>query len=73
MKRHKDLYNKIISIENLKLADEKARKGKSQQYGVKKHLENEEENIIRLNKILVDKNFTTSQYNIFKIFEGKEK
>lgn len=73
MKRHKNLYNNIISIENLKLADEKARKGKSKQYGVKKHLENVDENIINLNSLLLNKNFTTSQYNIFKIFEGKER
>lgn len=73
MKRYNNLYNEIINIENLKLADEKARKGKNKQYGIIKHLEHEEENIIRLNKILVDKDFTTSKYNIFKIFEGKER
>lgn len=73
MKRYNNLYNKIISIENLKLADSKARKGKSKQYGVKKHLENEEKNIIKLNKLLLNKDFTTSEYNTFTIFEGKER
>lgn len=73
MKRYNNLYNQIISVENLKLADEKARKGKSKQYGVKKHLENAEENIMKLNTSLVNKEFTTSQYNVFKIFEGKER
>lgn len=73
MKRYNNLYNEIISIENLKLADIKARKGKSKQYGVKKHLENEEENIVELNTSLLSKNFTTSKYNTFTIFEGKER
>jgi RNA-directed DNA polymerase len=73
MKRYNNLYNEIINIENLKLADSKARKGKSKQYGVKKHLENEQENIIKLNDNLLSKQFTTSKYKTFKIFEGKER
>lgn len=73
MKRHNNLYNQIISIDNLILADKKARKGKKNQYGVKKHLDNEEENIIKLNNSLINKEFTTSEYNVFKIFEGKER
>ena len=34
MKRESNLFQKIISIENLILADEKAQKGKAKQYGV---------------------------------------
>lgn len=33
MKRYGDLYDKIISIDNLRLADKKARKGKKKSYG----------------------------------------
>lgn len=73
MKRYKNLYNEIISVENLKIADNKARKGKRKQYGVRKHLENEEENILNLNKSLINRDFTTSEYKTFKIFEGKER
>lgn len=35
MKRIGYLYEKIISMDNLRLADEKARKGKKSTYGVK--------------------------------------
>jgi hypothetical protein len=45
MKRLNNLYNQIISIDNLKLADEKARRGKHDQYGVKIHDRNRTENI----------------------------
>lgn len=37
MKRIGNLYEKICSIENLQLADEKARKGKLRTYGVLEH------------------------------------
>ena len=73
MKRIGNLYNKIISIESLKLADIRARKGKKKQYGIIKYIKNEEQNIIDLHKSLVDKTFTTSKYNIFKISDGKER
>lgn len=35
MKRIGNLYEKIISVENLRLADEKARRGKTRTYGVR--------------------------------------
>lgn len=73
MKRFGNLYDKIVSLENLKLADKKARKGKLKQYGVIKHLEKEEENIRMLNELLKHQKFKTSEYNVFKIFEGKER
>jgi hypothetical protein len=40
MKRINNLYESIISIENLRLADGKARKGKLHSYGVIKHDKN---------------------------------
>lgn len=73
MKRVGNLYEKVISIENLKSADKKARKGKSKQYGVRKHIENEEENILKLHDTLVNKTFKTSEYKVFKISDGKER
>lgn len=73
MKRIGKLYDKVISLENLRKADKKARRGKLKQYGVRKHLENEENNIIDLHTLLKDKKFTTSEYNTFKISDGKER
>lgn len=73
MKRISNLYESIINIDNLKLADKKARKGKSKQYGVKQHLKSEEENILNLHSQLKNNNFITSKYNVFKISDGKER
>ena len=73
MKRVNGLYEKIYSIENLELADSKARKGKKISYGVRKHDKNKEENIVKLHYLLKNKMFNTSKYHIFKIFEPKER
>lgn len=73
MKRLKNLYDKIISIENLELADIKARKGRSKNKHVLEHDKNKEENILKLHHALKNKTYTTSQYNTFKIYEPKER
>lgn len=73
MKRIGNLYDKISSIDNLLLAEKKARKGKSKQHGVKFFDRNREDNIINLHHVLVNKEYKTSEYTVFKIFEGKER
>ncbi len=65
MKRINNLYNQIISIENLQLADEKARKGKTRSYGVLKHDKSREQNILDLHKMLKEGTYKTSPYDIF--------
>ena len=64
MKRKKLLYEKICSIENLKLADSIARKGKSNQPSIINHDKNKEENIKNLRELLLTKKFKTSEYNL---------
>ena len=54
-------------------ADEKAQKGKARQYGVSLHNKNREENILKLHDLLISKTYKTSQYDIFKVFEPKER
>jgi RNA-directed DNA polymerase len=73
MKRTRNLYRQIISIENLRLADAKARRGKAEQYGVIAHKKNEEANILMLHEALKEKTYRTSPYTTFKIFEPKER
>lgn len=73
MKRYGDLYSKIIDIENLKLADQKARKGKMFTYGVRKFDKQKDENIKLLHKILAERRFCTSEYKTFTIYEPKER
>lgn len=73
MKRFGHLFEKIVSIENLNLADEIARKKKHHTHGVLKHDKNKDENILNLHKSLINKTFTTSEYNIFTVKEPKER
>lgn len=73
MKRIGNVYEKIYSIENLELADKKARKGKSTQPGVIMFDKNREENILMLQQMLKNKTYKTSAYTTFKIYEPKER
>lgn len=75
MKRFGNLYEQIISLDNLRLADEKARRGKLLSYGVRRHDQNRDENIYRLHESLKNKTFKNSAYDIFKIVtdNGKER
>lgn len=73
MKRKGNLYQKIISIENLRLADQKARKGKQNTYGVKLFDLNPEGNFLMLNELLANRGYKTSEYDIFTVFEPKER
>ncbi len=73
MKRTGYLYQKIISLENLYLADLKARKGKADQNGVKLHMKQQEANLQALHYALLDKTFRTSKYTTFTIRDPKER
>ncbi len=73
MKRIGNIYTRIISIENLQRADEKARCGKAHTYGVRVHDKNREANILALHEALLTKTFKTSPYDIFTIYEPKER
>lgn len=71
MKRIGHLYEKIITIENLELADKKARKGKNKQFGVKQHDKDRKQNILNLHEILKNYNYCTSKYSVFYKHEPK--
>lgn len=73
MKRIGNLYHEIISLENLIIADGKAQKGKSKKYGVIRHNKNQEKNILDLHQMLKQKNYKTSAYDVFKVWEPKER
>ena len=73
MKRTGNLYQDICSIENLQLADAKARKGKKNQYGIKLFDKDKEANILALHEELKAKTYQTSEYSIFKVYEPKER
>jgi RNA-directed DNA polymerase len=73
MKRIGNIYGRIISLENLLLADIKASKGKSAQPGVIEHRKNQDANLLFLQRMLQDKTYKTSPYKTFKIYEPKER
>jgi RNA-directed DNA polymerase len=73
MKRLKDLYQQIYSIDNLNLADAIARVGKSSQHGVIIHARNADANIQVLHDSLKSKTYKTSPYTTFTIYEPKER
>jgi len=73
MKRYGNLYEQIISMENLEMAETIARKGKSGQHGVQVFDQNRDENLQALQVMLRNKTFRTSQYTTFKVYEPKER
>lgn len=73
MKRINNLYAKIYALDNLYLADKKARTGKQWQYGVRVHDENRENNLQALHEMLKNRTYKTSEYTRFTIYEPKER
>lgn len=71
MKRIGNVFEKIISIENLMLADEIARIGKKHQPGVIEFDKDREGNILRLHESLVNKTYRTPEYRTITIKEPK--
>jgi len=67
MKRVNNLFDQIVSIENLNSADIKARIGKNRSYGVNKHDKKKVENILNLHNLLKSGTFKTSKYHVFSI------
>ena len=60
-------------MENLRLADHKARKGKKSQVGVKEFDKAPEEKLLQLQQMLINTTYPTSAYTMFKIYEPKER
>lgn len=73
LKRIGNLYEQIYAIDNLRLADSIARKGKLKQFGVIEHDKNRDANILLLHAMLKNKTYKTSQYTTFTVFEPKER
>lgn len=73
MRRISNLYEKITSMKNLIEADQKAQRGKSNQYGVVLHNQNQEGNLLVLQDKLISKTYRTSEYDVFTIHEPKER
>lgn len=73
MKRVGNLYDKIVSLENLFLAEIKAGKGKKKNKEIIKFREKLNENILELYNSLVNDTYFISGYFHFIIYEPKER
>lgn len=72
MKRIGNLYNKICDIGNIRLAYKNAKRGKSKYRQVKEIEKDPEYYLLQIQEMLVNKTFTTSEYIIKDIFDGKK-
>ena len=73
MKRHGNLFKKITDIDNIYLAYQKARKGKSWQNTISSFDDDLDENIFNIRDELIEKTFTTSPYIEKMIYEPKQR
>lgn len=71
MKRINNLYDQFCSIDNILLADQIARKGKSKQQGIIEFDLDHDQNISDLYRELITKNYQTSKYKTRIIYERK--
>ena len=67
MKRIGNIYDRICDMDNILLADNIARKGKKCRYGINIHDRNREENLMKLQRDLIDCKYKTSDYHIFEM------
>lgn len=73
MKRYNNLFDKIVTLDNLYLADKRARKQKQHRPEIINFDNNREKLLLDLQKKLINGEYKTSEYYIFKIYEPKER
>ena len=74
MKREKDLWDKIVSMDNLREAHRHARKGKTKYSQVRMVDKDPEKYLQMIHDMLVNGTYHTSKYRIFKVNDrGKER
>lgn len=73
MKRYNNLFDKVVSLDNLYLADKKARRNKSHRKDIIEFDKNKDELLLQLQKQLIEGKYVTSEYHTFIIKEPKER
>lgn len=73
LKRHGNLWNKLISIENLELALDNARKNKNWQRQVKEVLQDKDNKLRELQQMLINKTYQVASYKEKIIYEPKKR
>ena len=73
MKRYNNLFDKIVSLDNLYEADKRARRQKSHRPEVMLFDKNGDKLLLDLQRKLINGEYETSEYYVFKIYEPKER
>lgn len=73
MKRVGYLYEEIIALGNLELADKRAQKGKGWQRGIIKHNGSKHQEILELHRLLVNREYKTAPYFHFTKWDKKRR
>lgn len=73
IKRHGDLFQRIIAPENIYEGYRSARKGKAWQNAIKVFEEHLDENLAGIRRSLIERSFSTSQYRSLTILEPKKR
>lgn len=73
MKRYNNLFDKIVTLDNLYLADKRARRQKQHRPEITEFDKSREKLLLDLQKKLINGEYRTSEYYIFKIYEPKER
>lgn len=73
MKRHGNLYHKITDYDNLHLAFQRSRKGKGWQETIARFEQNLDQNLLSIQRMLIDKTYRTSPYTEMTIHEPKKR
>lgn len=69
MKRYNNLFDKIVSLDNLYLADKKARKHKTHRKDIQEFDKNKDQLLYNLQQQLINGEYITSKYDTFIIRE----
>ena len=73
MKRHGYLFERICSLENLRLAAYGAARRKKRRREVREFFANLEDNLATLRRELLDRSYTVSEYEVFEKVETKRR
>jgi len=73
MKRHRNLYEKIYDMDNLRQAYKKARRHKGKKFYVLEFEEHLEENLVQIQKELKEETWQPLAYKVFTTFDPKQR
>lgn len=73
MKRVNNIFEKVVTPENFRIAYELAKRGKRNSYGVRKFERNLENNLEALRQSLINNTYRTGAYHIFVKYTPKER